>query len=150
LHLDAHDFYNANIFDNSSSGVGGWGDPANDFQITTGGFKDMLVAYPSPHHIRRNFSLYPFQNPNTLNPFTDPSVPLPTGLMINTSMTEQNVNFSVNSFEGDFIGFQAYMESPPVSLALLLLIFRFGLTLSRLGCSSGCSLDRFCVSTLWL
>lgn len=86
----------------------------------------MLVAYPSPHHIRRNFSLYPFQNGNTRPPFTDLSVPLPTDLMINTSMTAQNLNFSLNSFAGDFIGFQSYMESAQVSLALLLLIFRFG------------------------
>ena len=35
--------------------------------------------------------------------------------MINTTMTKQNVNFSINSFEGDFIGFQAYMEGLSVS-----------------------------------
>ena len=31
--------------------------------------------------------------------------------MINTTMTEQNVNFIVNNFEGDFFGFHSYFEN---------------------------------------
>lgn len=109
--------YNSPFFDNSSSGVGGWGDPNNDYQIFTGGFKDAIRAYPSPHHIRRNFSLFPFQNPNVGNLFpNDPTAPPPqTTLMINTTMTKQNVEYSVNNFEGNFIGFQTYVESISVS-----------------------------------
>ena len=63
FHLDAADFEHS-IVDNSSHGVGGWGDPENDFQIYTGGFKDVIRAYPNPHHIRRNFTLFPFQMPH--------------------------------------------------------------------------------------
>ena len=39
--------------------------------------------------------------------------------MINTTTTKQNVDYLVNSFEGNFIGFQAYAESPTVSLVFL-------------------------------
>ena len=109
--------YNSPFFDNSSSGIGGWGDPANDYQIYTGGFKDVLRAYPNPNHIRRNFTLYPFQNPNLGNLFqNDPlAPPPPTGFMINSSITKENIEYTVNNFEGDFIGLQAYTESVAVS-----------------------------------
>ena len=63
FHLDTADFEHSTFFDNSSHGVSGWGDPENDFQIYTGGFKDVIRAYPNPHHIRRNFTLFPFQMP---------------------------------------------------------------------------------------
>jgi len=114
FHLDTEDFYNSDFFDNSStSGVGAWGDPANDYQISTGGLKDIILAYPSPHRIRRNYTLYPDRLPNAINIFSgDPTAPAPqTDLMINTTMTKENVDYMVNNFEGDFIGFQTYMES---------------------------------------
>ena len=119
-HLDTGDFYNSDFFDNSpTSGVGAWGDPANDYQISTGGLKDIMLAYPSPHRIRRNFTVLPFELPNPLNVFPgDPTAPAPKAdLMINTTMTKENVDYMVNNFEGDFEGFQAYMESTSVSLA---------------------------------
>jgi len=111
---------NSPFFDNSSSGVGGWGDPTNDYQIYTGGFRDQIRAYPNPHHIRRNYSLFPFTNPDITSPFAgDPAAPpLPVGLMVNASMTQQNVDYLVSNFEGNFTGFQAYAESPAVSLTL--------------------------------
>lgn len=113
LHLDAHDFYNNNLFDNSSCGVGAWGDPANDYQISTGGFKDITMAYPSPHHIRRNYTLFPFAMPNFLNRFPgDPDAPPPpVELMINVTFTKEKVDYLVNNYEGDFIGLQTDLES---------------------------------------
>ena len=128
LHLDAHDMYNSEFFDNSSSGVGGWGDPTNDYQISTGGLKDMFLAYPSPHRIRRNFTLYPYASLNIPPPFNDPASapPAPADLMINTTMTQQNVDFILNNFEGDFFGFQAYFENTIVvspSFAILIYLF---------------------------
>jgi len=112
--IDAHDVYNSPFFDNSSSsGIGGWGDPNNDYQIFTGGFKDEIRAYPNPHHIRRNFSLFPFSNPDLQPPFAgDPlAPPTPVDYMVNTTMTQTNVDYQINNFEGDFFGFQAYAES---------------------------------------
>jgi tyrosinase len=125
FHIDAHDIYNSPFFDNSSSGLGGWGDPNNDYQIYTGGFKDEIRAYPSPHHVRRNFSLYPFSNPDLHPPFAgDPAAPpAPVGFMINTTMTKQNVDHVVNNFEGDFFGFHTYAESTAVSLTFHSLFF---------------------------
>ena len=149
--LDAPDFYNSKFFDTSSSGVGGWGDPANDFQISTGGLKGMVVAYPTPHHLRRNFTLFPFANPTFPPPWgDDPSAPpVPAELMMNTTMTQQNVDFILDTYEGDFFGFQTYFESIPVSLALSLLSFPFGcLTLSCVGASRGRSPNSRRVSTL--
>jgi hypothetical protein len=46
--IDVHYIYKSRLFDNSSSGLGGCGDPNNDYQIYTGGFKDEIRAYPSP------------------------------------------------------------------------------------------------------
>jgi len=43
--------------------------------------------------------------------------------MVNVSMTKQNVDFIVNNFEGDFIGFQEYFESLNVSSTLPPLLF---------------------------
>ena len=113
--------YNSDFFDPSDSGVGGWGDPENDYQINTGGFKDTIRVYPNPHHIRRNFSVFPFTNPDVTPPFgADPNAPpRPVGLMINTTMTKENVDGMVANFTGDFFGFQAYFESPAVSPTLL-------------------------------
>ena len=143
--------YNSNIFNGSNSDFGGWGDPTNDYQITTGGFKDVIRAYPNPHHIRRNFTLLPFRDPAAGLPFVgDPSAPPPPAdLMINTTMTQQNVDFIVNNFPGDFMGFQAYFESPQVSSALPLLVVRFGwLILGRIGYSCGCPHNCLWVSAL--
>ena len=112
---------NSAFFDGSPSGVGGWGDPTDDFQITTGGFKDVIAAYPSPHRIRRNCTIEPFNGPDPTPPFPiDPNAPpVPQDFMINTTMTQQNVDSLVNGFGGDFIGFQTYFESGNVSSALL-------------------------------
>ena len=117
---DAPDFYDNSMFDNSSYGVGAWGDPANDFQIFTGGFKDMVMAYPTPHHIRRNLTLFPFAMPHFFNRFAgDPNAPPPpVDLMINTTMTKAKVDFLVSNYEGDFFGFQSDFESVSVNVTL--------------------------------
>ena len=80
----------------------------------------MMLAYPSPHRIRRNFTLYPFDNPSFTALF-----PLPKHLMMNTTMTKENVDYILDKYEGDYFGFQTYFESATVSLVLPLLIFCF-------------------------
>jgi tyrosinase len=140
---DAHDFYNSPFFDPSSSGVGGWGDPDNDFQIKDGGFKDMVLAYPSPHHIRRNFSLFPFTNPSLIPPWgNDPAAPpRPVGFMVNTTMTKQNVDFVVNGFEGNYTSMHAYLDSTNGTHINIHLIMGADLTglcpKAAVGCVSG-------------
>ncbi|KAF9647450.1 Di-copper centre-containing protein [Thelephora ganbajun] len=105
---DAADVYHSTIFSDSNfDGLGSWGDPDNDFQISTGGFKDIRVAYPVPHNIRRNYTLQPFLA--GLSGFGSLSVdPL---LMINTTFTKTVVDFTVNSFTGDYINFQTHLEN---------------------------------------
>jgi len=84
------------------SGLGGWGDPNADFSVPDGGFGQLHHSYPSPHTLRRNF---------TLRPWTFPFVP-------NLDLQkEANVSFSASAIEtiletpvGDFKGFQAAIE----------------------------------------
>ena len=70
--------------------------------------------------------------------------------MINTTMTKENVDFIVDNFGGDFIGFQSYYESLQVSLILStsLGFSVWVLMLSRIGSSRGCPLNPRWVSTL--
>jgi len=92
--------------------LGGWGDPKDDVQITTGGFKDAIRVYPSPHRIRRNFTLQPLgsiPNPFPKDPLAPPIDPT---ILINGSFTRANYDFLLNGFLGDFRGFQAYFEGP--------------------------------------
>jgi len=104
--IDAPDFEHATIFSNSTDeGLGYWGDPDNDYQIFTGGFENITVAYPVPHNIRRNFTLQPFLNTPT------GALPVDSLYMVNTSFTASNVNFTISSFNGDFVSFQTYVES---------------------------------------
>ena len=105
--LDTADPYHTTFLSDSDyDGLGSWGDPNNDFQISTGGLKDVMLAYPVPHRIRRNYTLH------------IPSwFPLPTGvpapdptLMVNTTYTSEVVNRVVNSSTGDYISFDTTVE----------------------------------------
>ena len=113
--VDAHDIEHSDIWDGSPSGLGGWGSKTNDFQIYDGGFKDEIRFYPTPHHIRRNFSLFPFTNEVFTQLAAGTDFAFPLDFMPNTTMTAENVAFMVNGFDGDYFGFQAYFEGLPVS-----------------------------------
>ena len=104
--LDAADFYHATIWSDSDyDGLGGWGDPTNDYEIYSGALKDMMVAYPVPHHLRRNFTIQAPPPP----PGSSSSQPAST--LVNTTFTSVVVNYTVSSFTGDYIAFQAFVES---------------------------------------
>jgi tyrosinase len=94
--------------DSTCDGLGSWGDPGNDFQISTGVLKDMRLAYPVPHNIRRNFTLYPDFEPGFPTPTGVPAVD-PT-LMFNTTFTSEVVNATLNSPPGDYVAFQSTIE----------------------------------------
>jgi tyrosinase len=108
---DAPDLYGSPFFKDSNlkSGLGGWGDPANDFQVPTGGFSKFHTSYPSAHTLRRNFTLRPYLN------FDSPFFPDPE-LMANTTFTKAEVHKMVEGFDGDYKGFQKYFERFPVRL----------------------------------
>lgn len=104
--------------DNSStSGLGGWGDPSKDFVVPEGGFSHFHLSYPSPHILRRNFTLQPFlplaNFPLIINPQQ----------YANVSFTASEVNKMVNGFVGNFKGFQAYLESFEASSHSIVQIF---------------------------
>lgn len=67
----------------------------------------MKLAYPVPHNIRRNYTNLPFYA--GLVP-TPPGTTVDPNLMLNTTFTKENVEFTVDSFGGDYVNFQAYLE----------------------------------------
>ncbi|KAJ7691048.1 Di-copper centre-containing protein [Mycena rosella] len=108
---DSADVHDSPIFDaDPESGLGGWGDPANDFRVPNGAFSntsDFHLTYPSPHTLRRNYTLQPLLN-----------FPLPGFLTAADEQLDGNATFTpaerdklVNGFVGDFKGFQSYFES---------------------------------------
>jgi len=127
LMQDSYDTENSTMFDDDERiGLGRWGDPNDDIQITTGGFRNTVRVYPSPHRIRRKYTLQPLVN--IPNPFpNDPlAPPIDTSILINGSFTRANYDFLLNGFAGDFRGFQAYLEGPRVCNRLPLHSVSFG------------------------
>lgn len=111
--LHAEDFFNSDpIFSPSTTGFGGNGDPENDFQITDGGFvNDFAVAYPVPHHVRRNFTTKPWIDFAGSVLASGELLPIDENKMANTSFSTEEVRKLVEGFEGDFDGFQQYFEA---------------------------------------
>ncbi|KAH9011802.1 Di-copper centre-containing protein [Lactarius pseudohatsudake] len=72
--IDAPHFFESSFWKDSNpeSGLGGWGDPKADYSVPDGGFRKLHLSYPSPHIVRRNFTLRPFDIPLVV--FTDPSL----------------------------------------------------------------------------
>jgi len=113
------------------SGLGGWGDPNDDSQITSGGFKNIVRMYPTPHRIRRTYTPQPLGN--IPNPFpNDPlAPPVDPTIFINGSFTRANYDFLVNGFPGDFRGFQGYLEGPQVCDCLVVALHLLGVLICQ-------------------
>ena len=94
---DAPNFENSTFWDpDATSGVGGWGDPNDDYQITDGAFATGFpVSYPSPHRFRRQYT---------------PILPGTSELLTNMFTPESQMAM-VNGSVGNFVGFQATFES---------------------------------------
>ena len=69
----------------------------------------MKVAYPEPHGIRRNYTLYPLLPAGFPSPSDEP--PLDPTLLINTTFTSEVVASIVTSFIGNYSAFQATLEN---------------------------------------
>jgi tyrosinase len=108
--IDAPDFYESSWWKDSDpvSGLGGWGDPNDDFTVPDGGFHQMPLSYPSPHTVRRNFSLLSFDQPSLATLFPDP---LKLG---NTSFTASVVKAILETSAGDYRRLQVGIEVPEV------------------------------------
>ena len=94
---DNSNFENSTFWDpDASSGVGGWGDPNDDHQITSGGFANgFIVSYPAPHKPRRQYTPMDTDNP---------------GVLLAAAFTPESQVAAVNGFAGSFVGFQARIE----------------------------------------
>jgi tyrosinase len=106
--IDAPNFYESSWWKDSDpvSGLGGWGDPNNDYRVPDGALSNFQISYPGPHTIRRNFTLYPFQVP-----FPIFSKPQKLG---NASISAYEVNAVLDAPAGDFKAFQVAFEAPEV------------------------------------
>jgi tyrosinase len=105
---DSSDFYGATIFQESDpvSGLGGWGNPAKDYAVPDGALSDLHLSYPSPHTLRRNFTLQPylaFKNTGF------PLVPNPE-IYANDTFRPQDVQRVITGYEGDFKAMQHDVE----------------------------------------
>ncbi len=89
------------------SGLGGWGDPNADYDVPDGGFSGLHLSYPSPHTLRRNFTLRPYDFPSPL--FADPT------LEANASISAAAIETVLAAAAGDFKGFQVALETFQVS-----------------------------------
>ncbi|KAJ6626038.1 Di-copper centre-containing protein [Mycena sp. CBHHK59/15] len=108
---DYADVYDSDLFKDSDpvSGLGGWGDPANDISVPDGGFSNtssFRLSYPSPHTLRRNFTLQPFLD----FPLAGFLSPAQQQLDANATFTPAERDKLVNGFVGDYKGFQKYFE----------------------------------------
>jgi tyrosinase len=101
-------------------GLGGWGDPKNDYRVPDGAFSSSSsfhLSYPSPHTIRRNFTLQPYMN------FPLPAFITNPLLEANATFTKAEIEKLTNGFVGDFKGFQTYFEAFNVGFLLYLGLF---------------------------
>ncbi|KAJ7302690.1 Di-copper centre-containing protein [Mycena albidolilacea] len=107
---DASNVYESTLLKDASPvhGLGGWGDPNNDYRVPDGAFSSsssFRLSYPSPHTIRRNFTLQPYMNFPLPGFITDPL------LEANATFTKGEIDKLTNGFVGDFKRFQTYFEA---------------------------------------
>ena len=108
--IDAPDFYESSFWKDSDSvsGLGGWGDPNADFKVPDGGFHKLPLSYPTPHTVRRNFTLLSFNLPFRSFLITDRQE------MGNSSFTASIIEAILEIPAGDYKGFQTVLEAPGV------------------------------------
>jgi tyrosinase len=105
--IDAPNFYESSFWKDSDpkSGLGGWGDPNADYRVPDGGFHTLPLSYPSPHTVRRNFTL-------VLPPF--PGAPPGPTTDNNASFSTSVIEAVLNISPGDYKQFQTVVEAPGV------------------------------------
>ncbi|KAJ6571409.1 Di-copper centre-containing protein [Mycena capillaripes] len=109
--LDSKDVFDSAMFKDSNpvSGLGGWGDPANDVRVPDGAFGNksaFRLTYPSPHTLRRNWTIQPFLNFPLAGFMSDADEHLDA----NATFTPAERDKLVNGFVGNYVGFQKYFE----------------------------------------
>lgn len=107
-HVDAPNFYESSFWKDHDlkSGLGGWGDLNADFRVRDGGFQNLELAYPSPHILRRNFTLLAFGSSFLPSMFF--TKPLKEA---NTSFTASAMKALLEDTAGDYGKFQTEFEA---------------------------------------
>ena len=121
-YADTEDFYHSSIWDpDPESGLGGWGDPAKDYEVPDGALSDFKLSYPTPHGLWRNYTERPW---------------IPVNYKLgNESFSDREISHAVNGYVGDFEGFQKFVEDDQVLQATFLAMFYS--ILRPKGCHSG-------------
>lgn len=103
--IDAPDFFESSFWKDSdaASGLGGWGDSNADFSVTDGGLNKFHISYPSPHILRRNFTLRPYSP--AFIPWLNAS-----DIEANSTFTAAKVEGLLSTSAGDYKNFQAVLE----------------------------------------
>lgn len=121
-HLDHNDIKHAAVFDpNPVHGLGAFPSAASGFNLTTGAFKDIIRAYPAPHHIQRNYTLRVSLTPLALDYYLkSPLQPFEVQLFpftfdkpeeqANVTQTKSNWDNTINSYHGNYTAFQASID----------------------------------------
>lgn len=105
--LDTPNFYSSPFFQDSDpkSGLGGWGDPTQDFAVTDGALSQFHLSYPSPHILRRNYTAQPYLTSKS------PLIP-DKSILAEETFRKEDVERVVTTHDGDFKGFTADLEGP--------------------------------------
>jgi hypothetical protein len=103
---DAPDFFESSFWKDSdaASGLGGWGDSNADFSVPDGGLNKFHISYPSPHTLRRNFTLRPYET--AFIPWLNAS-----DIEANSTFTAAKVEELLGTSAGDYKSFQAVLEA---------------------------------------
>ncbi len=72
--------------------------------VPDGALSNMMLSYPSPHTVRRNFTLLPFDDP-TQPLFTDPAK------QANSSFSASAIQAILQTSAGDYKSFQTALEA---------------------------------------
>ena len=106
-HVDAPEFYESSFWKDSdpNSGLGGWGNPDADFSVPDGGFSGFHLSYPSPHTLRRNFTLLAFDS--SFLPAQFFTEPLKEA---NESFSAPAIRAVLETSAGDYKNFQTSLE----------------------------------------
>jgi len=103
--IDAHDIKHSPIFNaDPAAGLGTFPDASTNFSLSDGAFRDTVRAYPTPHHIQRNYTLRPFETQIFPWKFN-----LPDKEANSTQTTAEYIKLTTG-FTGNFTAFQAYIQ----------------------------------------
>ncbi|QRV80542.1 tyrosinase [Ceratobasidium sp. AG-Ba] len=96
---------NSSIFNSSREyGLGTLPPSDTNSSVTDGAFWNVKRAYPEPHHVKRDFTLYPFRTQTFPFPFPNPDMPA------TAAFTPAKVDELVGGSAGDYKNFQYMMD----------------------------------------